>query len=142
MKGKIKVVKRLENNHRSNWHLTINTNKTDVHSNLADFQKAIDYIFNDESIIENWFQFSKGSFNDVISFEIGYPIIEIGTDTGYIHLHTYISIVHKANIKLNLTQIRSDFAKELGYTPYGFFKLVQNYDKLVEDYTIKSLKNK
>lgn len=136
---KIRVKKATSNNHHSVWNLTVSTNKTDVLDNRKNFQKAIDYIFQDTSLIENWITFRQGSWDDIKEFDIQHPVIEIAPTTGYIHFHCVINITHQCRIILNKAQIDKDFKDQLGYSVYSHFRLIPNYQKQLEDYAIKSM---
>lgn len=139
MSKKIRIKNSTNNNHRSNWILTVNTNKGDVLNVRKELQNAIDNIFSDSNLITNWIVFRQGDWDSIVDFEIGKPVIEIGPETGYVHCHCIINVVHKCNIILNKAQIDKDFSDQLGYSVYSSFKLLNNYQKKNEDYAVKSL---
>lgn len=137
---KIKIKKSTNNAHRSEWLITVNTNKIDTGTVWEDFQNAIDNIFSDSSLVGDFLVFEQGSWDDVVTTDIQYPEIEEAPNTNYVHCHFRFFVEHRARIKISNTAINKAFQDQLGYPVYVNHNLKKNFQKKTEDYAIKSRK--
>jgi len=117
----------------SRWFITINTNKTSL-DEVKRLRDAYEAMFNN---IRRFFKFLEGSPQDIIS-SVDDPVIGIGNVYGRVHIHSLITVNHKAKIHLDYDKVREYFKRALGYPVHFDAKSLKDTEINIRNYLLKN----
>lgn len=117
---------------RSNFLLTINSNKNLIEKDAEHFGKVIRFLYHDGRVRE-FFHDILGHPLNIIEFKAEAPPLEIGSIQSKVHHHGVVQVVHKNILQLDFKKMRSFLRKVLGYESHFDCKLLgSDTDKAIK----------